>query len=71
MRMTIKVGSKYYYDIGLRGNDTYSSKITRTFGEDHPKYLEDFIEFCGKKKIRIISYGSLREKKELIDKMLI
>ena len=71
MRMTIKIESKYYYDIGLRGNDYYTSKFTRTFGEDHPKYLEDFIEFYGKKKIRIISYGSLKENKKMIDKMLI
>lgn len=68
--MTIKVRNKYYYDIGIRGKDTYSSKITRSFGEDHPKYLDDFIELDGKDNITIISYGDLKHKKHLIDKML-
>ena len=71
MRMTIKVGKKYYYDIGLRGNYNNTDKITRSFGEDHPKFLEDFIEFYGKHKIRIISYGSMLKKRDFIDKMLI
>lgn len=70
MRMTLRVQKKFYYDIGLRGNDTYSKKLARTFGEDHPKYLEDFIEFHGKHNITVISYGDLTNKKDLIDKML-
>jgi hypothetical protein len=71
MRLTILIGNKYYYDIGLRGSDTKTSKTTRSFGEDHPRYLEDFIELCGKRKVKIISYGKLADQRKKIDKMLI
>ena len=71
MRITIRVNNKYYYDVGLRGNFNSTPRLTRSFGEVHPKFLEDFIYYNGKKKIKIISYGSLKEKKEMIDKMLI
>ena len=68
--MTIRVGKTFYYDIGLRDGDTILPKIVRTFNEDHPRFLEDFIEFYGKGKIRIISYGDLKDRQEEIDNLL-
>ena len=70
MRMTLRVNGKYYYDIGLRGKHNHTSIITRSFGEDHPKFLEDFIKLCGKKQITIISYGDLVNQRHMIKKLL-
>lgn len=71
MRMTIRVENKFFYDIGLRSKYDNTSKITRTFNEDHPKYLQDFIEFYGKENVHIISYGDLKNKREEIKEMFI
>jgi hypothetical protein len=70
MRLIIKVGKNYYYDIGLRSKHDKTGKITRSFGEDHPKFLQDFIEFYKKDRIQIISYGSLKEKEDEINKLI-
>ena len=70
MRLHIRVGNEHYYDIGLR-NKAEDSELTQRFGEWQPKYLEDFINRYGKKRIEILSYGDLIEKRNDIDKLLI
>jgi len=69
MRLHIRVNDIDYYDIGLRGGCT-TDEYTMRFGELQPKYLEDFIKRYGQKRIRIITYGSLINKRDEIDKML-
>jgi len=46
------------------------SNTTFTFGEHHPRFLEDFIKKYGKNKIKILSYGCLSDEKEYIDNLL-
>lgn len=70
LRLHIKVGNKYYYDIGLRRDNIKLPKTQWQFGEKCPRYLEDFINKYGKSKIRIIEYGKLLEDKLYIDGLL-
>jgi len=71
IRLVLKVEGKYYYDIGLRGSDNRTSRFVKRYGYDEPKYLEDFIHLFGKNKIRIVSYGKLKNRMDEINKMLI
>jgi hypothetical protein len=68
MRLIIKADKQYFYDIGLR-NKSKLSKFTSSFGEYHPRYLEDFIERYGKHNIKIVSFGKLKEEKDTILKL--
>ena len=70
MRLAIKINGKVYSDIGIRGNSTLSEKVYIS-GEYRPRFLEDFIKLYGKKNIKIISYGKLKERRDEIDKLLL
>lgn len=69
MRLWILADNKFYYDIGLRKDDTKLSKTQELFGEMCPRFLEDFIEKYGKKKIKVLDYGTI-EDTEYIDELL-
>lgn len=61
LRMQLLVKGKHYYDVGLRGrmgNDKLS-KTNWRFGEECPRFLEDFIEKYGKKNVEILSFGDM------------
>ena len=70
MRMFILVRGKFYYDIGLRREDTLLSKEHFQFGEKCPRFLEDFIDVYGNEVVKVLDYGSLSEDKEYIDELL-
>ena len=59
LRLMIKVNDKFYYDIGLRRDNKNLSRTFTTMGEEHPRFLEDFIRVYGSKKIQIIDYGKI------------
>jgi len=64
------VNNKFFYDVGLRRNDTNSPKTKIMFQEECPRFLEDYIEKYGKKNINIIDYGKLIEEKKHIKELL-
>ncbi len=68
-RLHIVVEGIHYYDIGIRGVQQSSRQCER-FGELQPKFLEDFIHYYGKKKIRILSYGKLANDFDKINDLL-
>lgn len=75
IRLIIKAGDHFYYDIGVRCiEDPHNvlSKINnhKQFGEHHPRYLEDFIEFYGKKNVEVMSYGKLKDNADMIQEIL-
>ena len=69
-RLCIAVKGIFYYDIGLRKGNNILSKTSHQFGEDCPRYLEDFIERYGKNNIKLKSYGKLIDDEEYINSLL-
>lgn len=65
----MKTTGKHYYDIGLRKEDNNLSKTRVTFGERHPRFLEDFIDKFGKQNVVVRSLGKLHEDATYIIKL--
>ena len=66
LHIFIKTTGKHYYDIGLRKGNEYLSHIRETFGETHPRFLEDFIDKFGKQNVIVRSLGKLHEDADYI-----